>query len=285
MNLLGLLGTSLKHSYSPQLMNGLARKQNLPFAYFPFEISEEKLPQFVEAVRLLPIAGFNVTIPHKEAILPLLDALEPEVQVIGATNTVLNRNGKLVGFNTDTAGFLSALTRLCGTDGFPESALILGSGGAARAVLYRLLASGVARVVVANRNEERAWQLVEEFGSYFPQATLHAGPLEAEFLADFAGNVDLVVQTTSVGMWPDVEATVPFPFEKLHVGQKVMDLIYNPAETRFLREARARGAGGLNGLPMLIGQAAKSLEIWGFGGQEENLWKIFEASRETREKN
>jgi len=274
MKLLGLLGVSLKHSFSPALMNGLARRENLPFAYFPFEIPEEALPRFVDAVRLLPIAGLNVTIPHKVAILPFLDERTPEVRAIGATNTVLNQDGKLTGFNTDTVGFLGSVKQLFETDGFPRSALILGSGGAARAVLYALLASGTENVFVANRREVRARELAKDFQAFFPAKEIVPGPLTDAFLRDAVTQAELIVQTTSVGMWPNEEAALPFPFEALRRGQKVIDLIYNPAETKFLRQTRVHGADALNGLPMLIGQAAQSLAIWGFPGKEEALWKV-----------
>ncbi len=279
MKLLGLLGASLKHSFSPRLMNGLARQENLPLAYFPFEIPEERLPEFVKAVRLLPVDGFNITIPHKSAILPFLDEQTPEVRAIGATNTVKNENGRLAGFNTDVAGFLRSVKRLFGEENWPGSALVLGSGGAARAVLYALLSEGTGTVWVANRNEARAENLAEDFGKSFPGKKIVPGPLEKAALAKVVVQVDLIVQTTSVGMWPAVEQVLPFPFGKLQPGQKAIDLIYNPDETRFLKEARVQGVKALNGLPMLIGQAAESLAIWGFPGQEENLWKIFENAR------
>ncbi len=280
MNLLGLLGASLKHSFSPVMMNRLALQGDLPFAYFPFEIPAEKLPHFVEAVRLLPISGFNVTIPHKVAILSFLDELTPEVQAVGAVNTVLNRDGKLIGYNTDTAGFLGSVNRLFGKENPPRAALILGSGGAARAVLYTLLKSGTKTVFLFNRREERARKLAEDFGQLFPEKEIVPGPLKAAFLKQALARATLIVQTTSVGMWPHEEEELPFPFEALHPGHKVIDLIYNPEETRFLRDVRKRGAEALNGLPMLIGQAAKSLEIWGFPGLEANLLKIVSDLRE-----
>ncbi len=284
MKLLGLLGASLKHSFSPALMNGLARSRNFPFAYFPFEIREKDLPRFVQAVRLLPIAGFNVTIPHKSAILHFLDETTSKVQAIGAANTVLNGGGKLIGYNTDTAGFLSSVKTLFGEKVFPHKVLILGSGGAARAVLYALLSAGTKTAFVANRNAARAEKLAEEFSAAFPDAQIRPGELGEDFLALTVPAVELIVQSTSVGMWPRVEDVVPFPFEKLQAGQKVIDLVYNPEETRFLREVRRRGLEALNGLPMLIGQAAESLAIWGFAGQKETLWEIFKDARETRER-
>jgi shikimate dehydrogenase len=243
-------------------------------AYFPFEIPENKLPAFVEAVRFLPIAGFNITIPHKVAVLPFLDDLSPAVRAIGAVNTVLNQDGQLAGFNTDVDGFSGSVKKLFGENAWPKSAFILGSGGAARAVLYALLSSGTEAVWVANRNKARAQKLADDFQELFPGKKIVPGPLKMKFLVEAVRRAELIVQTTSVGMWPEVERILPFPFEALRLGQKIIDLIYNPRETRFLREARAHGAEGLNGLPMLIGQAARSLEIWGFPGKEKGLWEI-----------
>jgi len=277
MKLLGLLGASLKHSFSPELMNDLAREKNLSLAYSRFEIPEEKLPGFVEAVRLLPIWGFNVTIPHKVSILPFLNEQTPEVQAIGAANTVLNQSGKLIGYNTDTVGFLGSVRQLFAEENHPDSALILGSGGAARAVLYALLFSGTESVFVANRNASRAEKLAEEFGKYFRSSRILPGPLDWDFLSSVVPKVKLIVQTTSVGTWPHVDEVLRFPFEKLRSGQKVIDLVYNPPETLFLQEVRKQGVEALNGLPMLIGQAAKSLDIWGFPGHEEDLLRLSHA--------
>ena len=282
MKLLGLLGFPLKHSFSPNLMNTLAGKAKLPFAYFPFEIKKNDLAKFMDAVRLLPVHGFNVTIPYKEAVLPFLDELSPEAGGIGAVNTVLNETGRLKGFNTDSTGFLTSVTKLFGTASFPESALVLGSGGAARAVVYGLLAAGVHQIFVVNRHPERAETLANRFSRIFPRAKLSPGPLDLNHLRKILMETDFIIQTTSVGTWPDTAAAVPFPFETLRAGQKVLDLVYNPPETEFLKRARRSGAEGISGFSMLIGQAAKALEIWGFAGQEEGLWKI---AREMHEKN
>jgi shikimate dehydrogenase len=194
--------------------------------------------------------GLNVTIPHKRAVLPLVDELADSARVIGAVNTIVKRDGRVIGHNTDAAGFMRGLTDA----GFAVSGakvLVLGAGGAARAVVYAL-SDANASVVIWNRTRERAERLALEFRAdainRSPNATL--------------GMFDLIVNTTSVGMSPHPDETpLQFPMGE-RPPQWVYDLVYRPQETRFLREARAAGARTIGGLEMLVYQGAEAFTLW-----------------------
>jgi shikimate dehydrogenase len=204
------------------------------------------------------LTGLNVTIPHKQAVIPLLDALSPAGLAIGAVNTLFARNGRLCGENTDWAGFLNDLETCLPDcrDGQGRQALVLGAGGSARAVVYALTQSGW-RVNIAARRPEQSRELAEKFTS--PES-----PVTCHLLDGFSGldETRLIVNTTPVGMSPNVDAS-PWPVGiAFPRGVLLYDLIYNPAETCLMRQAREDGLTAVNGLGMLAGQAALAFEIW-----------------------
>jgi len=259
----GVVGWPVEHSVSPAMHNAAYAALGLDWCYLPFAVPPERLAEAIAGVRALGLVGVNVTVPHKQALLPLMDELTPAATAIGAGNTVIVREGHLVGHNTDAAGFMRALREAgCEPAGVP--ALVLGAGGAARAVVYALVEAG-ARVTVLNRTPERAEALVRDLGGQV-SGNLRAAPLDLVSLRDLASPARLVVNATSVGMWraggadagaspwPD---TLPFPPDAL-----AFDLVYNPRETAFMRQARAAGASAANGLGMLVYQGAEAFEAW-----------------------
>ncbi|MEA3408051.1 MAG: shikimate dehydrogenase [Chloroflexota bacterium] len=257
--LVGLIGWPIEHSVSPPMHNVAFDALGLDWCYVPLPVPPQRLREAVEGVRALGLRGVNATVPHKQALLPLLDELTPAAETIGAVNTIVVDEEKLVGHNTDARGFMQAV-REAGFSPDGCTALVLGAGGAARAVVYAL--GGVAeRVIVLNRTMQRAHDLV----GYFQRrvsAELEAGPLEAAAISEMASEVDLVVNATPVGMWPQVDASpwpvgVPFP-----PGAFCFDLIYHPRETHLMHTARAAGAGAANGLGMLVHQGAEAFELW-----------------------
>jgi len=248
----GIIGHPLGQTLSPLLHNWGFARLGVRAAYVAFPTPPERLEAFIRAVRTLPVSGLSVTIPHKEAVLPLLDAVDPSARSVGAVNTLVWEgepgSGRLVGHNTDLAGFCAPLRQLAAT---PESALVLGAGGAAKAVLAGLKALGVASVAVANRTFERARTLAEAFGA---QALLW------EDRAAFEAR--LVVNTTPVGMSGKADGLSPMPPEYWAPGHIAYDIVYNPLLTPFLAQARERGASAIDGLAMFAGQGAAQFKLW-----------------------
>jgi shikimate dehydrogenase len=239
--------------------NAAIRAMNIDYIYVPFHVLPEDLGRAVDGVRALRIAGVNVTIPHKERIIAYLDEVSDCAREIGSVNTVTNVNGVLKGDTTDGPGFLRSAESVFGKlDGC--RALILGAGGSAKAVAFALARIG-CEITIANRTHERAVELVEGLKTVFGDTRLGVVELRGEALADAANSADLLVNTTSVGMSPDVDG-IPIPPELLHPKLKVYDLVYNPLRTRLVEEAERRGASAVSGLGMLVHQGALSLRIW-----------------------
>lgn len=257
--LVGLFGWPVEHSVSPPMHNAAFRVLGLPWCYVPFAVHPDDLAAALAGARALGLRGINATVPHKQALLPLMDALTPAARAIQAVNTVLFEPGRTRGHNTDAEGFARAL-RDEGLALQGAHALVLGAGGAARAVCYALATAG-ARVTVLNRTPERATALAASISAEVDGAQLSGGPLNADALRASPAP-DLVVNATNVGMWPRVDASpwpdgVPFPRQAL-----AYDLIYNPRETRWMATARAAGARAANGLRMLVHQGAASFTVW-----------------------
>ncbi len=251
-----LLGYPLGHSVSPAMQNGAFQAKGLSdWRYEMLARPPDRLDEMLEALRALDCAGANVTIPHKQKLLPFLDELSQEARAIGAVNTIVNKGGRLTGYNTDIGGFERTLVendvqvrRTC--------ALVLGAGGAAAAVSYALARGGLSRLVLLNRTEQRATGLAGRLHEQFPALPIEINSWEASFKAE------LIVNATSIGMAPEVNASPLPPGQVIPRGAVVFDLIYNPRETKLLREAREAGARCIGGLDMLIYQGARSFELW-----------------------
>lgn len=265
--MVGLLGYPLGHSISPHFQQAAFDYLGLKVLYARWETPPEQVPQVIARLRTEPdLLGMNVTIPYKETVVPFLDELEPEAERIGAVNTVYKRQGRLIGANTDAPAFLNALTTELPGQLSTVRALLLGAGGAARAVAAALLEAGAAWLTIANRTRERAERLAEELRTWAtaPVAVL---PWEATALGDALRQCDLVINATSVGMrHSPTEGQSPLPSlpdEPLLGGHVVaVDLVYNPLDTPFLAAARRAGARTLNGLPILVEQGALAFERW-----------------------
>lgn len=247
---LGVIGYPIGHSLSPRMHNAALRALSLDGEYSAIAVESAGLTEAVRGLFAQGFAGLNVTIPHKQAILPLMDELANSARVIGAVNTIVKVDGCMIGHNTDAAGFMRGLTN-AGFNPAGARVFVMGAGGAARAVVYALC-DARASVVVWNRTYERAERLASEFGvdaiDCLPMGTL--------------GRFDLIVNTTSVGMSPHQDQTpLQFPMGE-RTPQWVYDLVYRPRETRFLREARAAGARTIAGLDMLVYQGAEAFTLW-----------------------
>lgn len=256
--LTGLFGHPVAHSKSPQMHNAAFAHLGLDYVYLAFDILPERIEEGVQSIRALNVRGVNVTIPHKVAVIPYLDELSDAARRIGAVNTIVHEQGRLIGHNTDGIGYLAALREETGFVPAGKSVLLLGAGGAARAVATQLALDGAAQITIAARTVERAQELLPALdGLTSSEAVLLSEVVPAEY--------DLVVNTTPLGMHPHVDE-LPIDPELLRAGQLVSDLIYNPRETRFLREAAARGCRVSGGLGMFIHQGAEAFRLW--TGQE-----------------
>lgn len=259
--LYGLIGHPVGHSFSPAMHNAAAAALGLNMAYVPLAVEPERLSEALRGLTALGFRGVNVTVPHKETVVPYMSAIYPAARIIGAVNTIVVGDGQLIGLNTDWSGFLADLESyrlaLYGRD-----CLVLGAGGSARAVVYALLRRG-CRVSVMARRPEQAGQLAAELGAAFPEAaSLHTGTLaDAPRMAELLDE-PILINTTPLGMvgegaegspWPK---GAPFP-----VGALVYDLVYNPTRTGFMAAAGAAGLRTANGLGMLVRQAAEAFEV------------------------
>ena len=256
---LGLIGYPLGHSLSPKIHTAALQACGLQGDYSLFPVHPEDiqgLKDLLARVRTGEISGLNVTIPHKQNVIELMDELTPTAQAIGAINTIYLRENKLIGDNTDAQGFLSDLKRFltleCDSLLSQKNALILGAGGSARAVVYALLNDGWD-VTVAARRIEQAGQLVNSFPSRKVKAITFTGLQSSTF--------DLLVNATPIGMTPNIDQP-PWPVDLSLPNAVIYDLVYNPRETKLVKDARAQGLNATTGLGMLIEQAALAFEIW-----------------------
>ena len=254
----GIIGDPIEHTMSPVMHNAAFKKLGLDFVYLPFRVKKEELSRAVDGVRALNIKGLNVTIPHKVAIIPFLDKLDLLAEKIGAVNTIVNDEGVLTGYNTDATGFLQALLEQ-GVEPEGKNIVILGAGGASRAISF-ILAERGAHLVILNRQSGRAEELAQRISQVFKRE-VKALSLSEENLAQVLARADILVNTTSVGMVPDIDET-PVPAGLLKPGLIVFDIVYNPVQTRLLKEAEAAGAKTINGLEMLVWQGALAFEKW-----------------------
>jgi shikimate dehydrogenase len=246
------------HSLSPAMHNAAFESLGVDARYLPVEVPPHELPAAVAGLKEPEVLGANVTLPHKERVIPLLDSVSAEARAVGAVNTIVRRGDSLEGHNTDVSGFLRALADLS-FDFQGKRALLLGAGGAARAVAYALLISGLGDLLIYNRTLERAERLAGDFSSLGEVRVL-----TGERLKEDLGECELVVNATSVGLMKEgvsLEET-PLPAEFLPPKGAVVDLVYRPARTRLLREAEAAGLVTQNGLPMLVYQGADSFSLW-----------------------
>ncbi len=245
MDVYGIIGWPVAHSLSPAMHNTAFKALGHQAVYGLFPVEPKALEKAVAGLRALGIKGASVTVPHKEAVLPLLDQVDPVALEIGAVNTIVYQEGRLKGFNTDWQGALRAVEEVIAPAG--KEVVILGAGGAARAVVYALKQAG-ARVVIYNRTLAKAQTLARDFG------------VEAQSVDDLPqAHGDILINTTSVGLKEDRS---PAPREILPRFQVVMDIVYVPLNTRLLQEAKAAGCQVINGLKMLVYQAVEQFYLW-----------------------
>lgn len=251
-----VIGDPIKQSKSPLMLNRAFEECSIDATYGAFQVAPDQLPQFVQAVRELGILGMNVTIPHKLHVMELIDEIDADALNLGAVNTVVNRNGRLIGYNTDGIGYVRSLKEEAVANITNKKIVVVGAGGAARGIIYALLQENPSSIYVINRTVAKAEELVASLQSNVP--LLAAGQAELEQLCNDA---DIVINTTSVGMYPHPDET-PIEGHWMKVGAVASDLIYNPLKTQFLLEAEQHGCIAHGGLGMFIYQGAFAFEYW-----------------------
>jgi shikimate dehydrogenase len=252
----GVIGTPIRHSLSPAIFNAAFGAAGLDWAYLAFDVPEGAAGLALGGMRALGLEGLSVTMPHKAAVLDGLDEVSPDAEALGAVNCISRRGGQLRGDNTDGPGLVDALRVDDGIDVAGLRCAVVGAGGAGRAVARSLGEAGAASVIVVNRSAEPA-----------ARAAALAGPAARVGTADELAAVDLIVNATPLGMGVVVTTAgepepLPVDVERLAAGQVVVDLVYHPPVTPLVAEARARGIQAINGLGMLIHQAAHAFRLW-----------------------
>ncbi|MGA2317851.1 MAG: shikimate dehydrogenase [Thermodesulfobacteriota bacterium] len=268
--LYGIIGNPVQHSLSPILHNGAFKRLGWNAVYLVFEV--KNLEEALRGIRGLGVRGVSVTIPFKTEVVPFLDKIERLAKKIGAVNTIVNRGGKLIGYNTDCDGALEALEEKMNLKG--KRVVLLGAGGAARAIGFGLKERD-CQLLVVNRSKKGGEALSKELGcDYLPISSLvrmKAGELEA----------DVIINATSLGMYPRDRET-PIPKKLLKEGMMVMDIVYQPLQTKLLREAKKKGCLTINGLEMLVRQGVAQFMIW--AGRKPEIGQIKKDLRRVLER-
>lgn len=256
----GIIGNPVSHSFSPWMQSWFFRKQGINAVYCPFEISPENLRKALIGLKALNVQGINVTVPYKQKVIPALDTISPEAQIIGAVNTVILKHGKLDGHNTDGYGFLKSLV----TQGqiLPDAAdfLIFGLGGAARAIIYTLAREKARKITISSRNRARATSFCREINHNVGEDICESVKTYSQEFESRIKDVDVIVNCSPLGLSPD--DPLPFSPEICREGTVIFDLIYNPLRTPLLKKAQKCGLPVINGLGMLVFQGMQSFKLW-----------------------
>ncbi|OGP43307.1 MAG: shikimate dehydrogenase [Deltaproteobacteria bacterium GWD2_42_10] len=257
---LGIFGHPISHTLSPVMHNAVIKALGLDMAYLPFEVKPSNLKEAINGIKSLGIIGVNITIPHKESVIRFLDDISEEARLVGAVNTIVYKDRKLVGYNTDGSGYMASLKEELGFNPKSKRIIIIGAGGAARGILAALATQKPKSITVANRTLSRAVSLIKTFKGKFRDTRFEAIDLDNNMLKMSFNSVDLLINTTSVGM--KQSKALKIPLETLPKIAIVSDIIYNPLETLLLKKAKKIGLTTHGGLGMLVHQGARSFKLW-----------------------
>ena len=257
---LGIFGYPISHTLSPAMHNAVIKALGLDMVYLPFEVKPSNLKEAINGIKSLGIIGVSITIPHKESVIRFLDDISEEARLVGAVNTIVNKDRKLVGYNTDGSGYMASLKEELGFNPKSKRIIIIGAGGAARGILAALATQKPKSITVANRTLSRAVSLIKAFKGKFRDTRFEAINLDDNMLKMSFNSVDLLINTTSVGM--KQSKALKIPLETLPKIAIVSDIIYNPLETLLLKKAKKFGLTTHGGLGMLVHQGARSFKLW-----------------------
>lgn len=256
--LYGVIGDPIRHTRSPMMLNLAFRETRVNARYAAFHVRPEQLGQAIAGLRAFGFGGLNVTIPHKVQVMQYLDEIDEGARVIGAVNTIVNREGRLIGYNTDGIGYVRSLKEEAEPDLSGKKIVVLGAGGASRGILWALGRERPASILLANRTQNKAERLAAGLQAQSPAEITAIG---WDHVQEACREADIVINTTSVGMSPNTDAS-PIDPAWLKPGAVASDLIYNPLTTKFLQEAERRGCRIHGGLGMFVYQGAYAFEYW-----------------------
>lgn len=269
--IIGVIGHPIEHSMSPPMHNNAYEELNMDYVYVAFNVLPENIDTLIQSCKTMGITGLNVTIPHKTTIIPYLDEIDQTAQKIGAVNTIQFKNGIAKGFNTDGIGAIKSLQAHTSLEG--KNVLIIGAGGASKAISFTLLNENINSLIIANRSKENANDLIENIKNQSNFENISY--IDLEKCDEFIEEVDIIINTTPIGMYPKHEVQPPIKTDKINEKHVVMDIIYNPLETKLLEKSRINGATTINGTSMLINQGLASFKI--FTGCEASYESFEEA--------
>lgn len=255
---IGIIGYPIEHSLSPMMQNAALKEAGLDYFYIAMPVDPAQLSEAVLGLKVLGFEGFNVTIPHKINIISLLDEIDDHAKMIGAVNTVVIRQGKMIGYNTDSVGFIAALEK----NNFTirgKHAVLLGAGGAALAVIWGLITRGITSLTLGVRNVNKVKSLMMKFENY---AEINIVDWADTEFHQSVKSCDLLINTTPLGMAPHIEQSPPVQWDLINKKTFVCDLIYNPIVTKFLDLAKENGNRTMNGEGMLVEQGAAAFKLW-----------------------
>ena len=259
--LTGILGNPVTHSISPVMHNTSFAHLGLDYVYLAFEIEASALEAAVAGLRSLGAAGFNVTMPYKQAVIPLLDELTQEARIIGAVNTVINNHGRLIGTNTDGKGYVDSL-KGAGISIRGSRIVLLGAGGAAKSIGMQLALEGAAELIIANRSRQPAMALGEMIEKAVPDCRVEILPLDQQALITACRPARVLINTSSIGMGVHEGKSLITDASVFHPNLFVSDIIYAPRRTKLMEMAETAGCDTANGVGMIIGQGALSFKLW-----------------------
>ncbi len=260
--LLGLLGNPVGHSVSPQLHNTLSALLGIDAVYIPVKVEKDRLGEMVGGLKAGNFTGFNVTIPFKEDILKYVDHVTDEVRLVGSANTVRNTGGALYASNTDGDGFCRSFEEETESSFKGKKVVILGAGGTSRSLAAKIASKGAHGLRIINRTREKAESIASMIRGEYALACETAGFEDKALLGKIIENSDIILNTTSVGLYPNIDESPLEDHLKFNQGQIIYDVIYNPMKTKLLRQAEDCGCKTVNGLGMLFYQGVLSYETW-----------------------
>ena len=269
--ILGVIGDPVEHSRSPQMHNSAIKEMGLDYVYVPFHVKPSDLRSAIEGFKAIGVVGINITLPHKQSAIPLMDSLSEEAKLIGAVNTMVFKDGFVEGHNTDAKGFIYSLYENGINNLKGMNVVVLGAGGGARAIVVGLALDKVGSIIIANRTFQKAVDLACDLGEK-TGISITGISLDDKKLSDYITECDLLVSTVTSGM--DLNAELPINPDWLNPKSIVCDIVYTPPETKLLKSAKERGLKAIGGMGMLVHQGAISFKLWtGFQPPIETMKK------------
>lgn len=254
----GVIGHPLEHSFSPPMHNNAYKLLDMDYKYVPFHVKPENIKNVITAAKTMNIKGLNVTIPHKTTIIPYLDEIDEVAGKIGAVNTISFKDNIAKGYNTDGLGAIKSIQKYTSLKG--KNVLVVGAGGASKAITFTLLNEGINTLTIANRSKDNAQQLINNLKNNTDFMNISYQPINET--NKIISEMDIIINTTPIGMYPNVNVNPPIKTDKIVAEHTVMDIIYNPLETELLKQAKLRQAQTISGTHMLVNQGIEAFKIF-----------------------